>query len=189
MEKRINRIALAFILGALALSILWPYEQKLIDWDKTPEYRVLESDEIYFNNTRIVSYRTVQDEALSKQGFKTHRSTKALQDTNHAYINFTIVNHWRADQAYIVAEPSNRKYFRDSVLVLAGLDSLWLDLDHMDFQAHYRTAATLFKTALNYKRAFIYNGRDSLLLYGTQGNEKVNLTVLKDYFRLVGRYQ
>jgi len=50
-------------------------------------------------------------------------------------------------------------------------------------------AALLFQNAFDYHRAFIIQGGDSLLLYGTQGNEKANFEVLKDYFRLVGRFQ
>jgi len=187
--KNINRIALAFISGTLLLSILWPYEQKLLDWDKAPEYRVLESDEIYFNNTRIVAYRTEESKELTAQGFKTHRSTKALLDTTVAFVNFTIVNNWRADKAYIVMEPSDRKFFRSKTQVFCGQDTLDFDLDHMDFEQHYALAAKLFKHYLDYERPFIYDGKDSLLLYGTQGNEKANTTVLKDYFRLVGRFQ
>ena len=45
------------------------------------------------------------------------------------------------------------------------------------------------KNALDYHRPFIIEGQDSLLLYGTQGNENANIEVLKDYFRLVGRFQ
>jgi hypothetical protein len=59
----------------------------------------------------------------------------------------------------------------------------------MDFADHYRLAAWVFQNALDYRRAFIVQGRDSLLLNGTQSNEKANQAVLKDYFRLVGRYQ
>lgn len=189
MGKKIYRIALAFITVALLLSILWPYEQKLIDWDRAPDYRVLESDEIYFNNTRIVSYRTDESAELTEQGFKTHRSTKALSDTTVPFVNFTIINNWRSDQAYIVMEPSHRKFFRDETLVYCGSDTLRFELDHMDFESHYELAATLFKHSLEYHRPFIYDGKDSLLLYGTQGNEKANTTVLKDYFRLIGRFQ
>jgi hypothetical protein len=50
-------------------------------------------------------------------------------------------------------------------------------------------AALLFQNALDYHRPFIIEGQDSLLLYGTQGNENANIEVLKDYFRLVGRFQ
>ena len=51
MENRIYKLALGFIAAALLLSVLWPYEQKLIDWDSPANYEVLESDELYFNNT------------------------------------------------------------------------------------------------------------------------------------------
>ena len=111
MENRIYKLALGFITAALLLSVLWPYEQKLIDWDRPANYKVLESDELYFNNTRIVQYRTEESDALNQQGFKVHRSTKAFNDRTYPVLNFAIVNHWRNDLAYIVCEPNLRGLF------------------------------------------------------------------------------
>ena len=159
MGKNINRIALAIITVALLLSILWPYEPKLIDWSKTPTYRVLESDEIYFNNTRIVRYRTDESLELTQQGFKTHRSTIALSDTSVPFMNFVIINNWRNDQAYIVAEPSNRRFFRDSVVIIAGAKTFNIDLDHMDFEEHYKLAASLFAPRVHSGARYPHGGR------------------------------
>lgn len=189
MVNKLYKIATGFIIGALLLSILWPYEQKLIDFDLPPNYRVLESDEMYFNNTRIVQYRTTESDALNTQGFKVHRSTKALHDTTVPFINFAIVNHWRNDKAYIVCEPSSRKFFVEPVVVSVGDTSLLLDIDRMDYNDHYKFAAELFKRTMNYKRAYISVGRDSTFLFGTRPNAKANQVVLKDYFRLIGRFQ
>jgi hypothetical protein len=189
MGNKLYKIALGFIMGALLLSILWPYEQKLIDFELPPTYQVLESDEIYFNNTRIVQYRTTESDALNTQGFKVHRSTKALSDTTVPFINFAIINHWRNDKAYIVCEPSARKFFIDPVTINVGDTSIVLDLDHMDYNDHYALAGELFKRSLNYERPFIASGQDSTFLFGTQPNAKANLVVLKDYFRLIGRFQ
>ena len=189
MGNKLYKIALGFIMGALLLSILWPYEQKLINFELAPTYEVLESDEIYFNNTRIVQYRTSESEALNTQGFKVHRSTKALKDTTVPFINFAIVNHWRNDKAYIVCEPSSREFFLAPVNIDIGDTTIVLDIDHMDYNDHYTFAAELFKRSLNYERPFITNGQDSTFLFGTQPNAKANLVVLKDYFRLIGRFQ
>jgi hypothetical protein len=104
-------------------------------------------------------------------------------------LNFAIENNWRADQAYFVAEPNARKFFRDTVTVRVDTNEVKIYLDKMDFEQHYQLAALLFQNAFDYHRAFIIQGGDSLLLYGTQGNEKANFEVLKDYFRLVGRFQ
>lgn len=189
MNKKIYQIAIGFILSALLLSILWPYEPKLVDWSAPPTYSVLESDEIYFNNTRIVYYRTEESEALTTQGFKTHRATKALRDTTQPILNATIINHWRNDLAYIVFEPNSRTYFEAPVQIAAGDTSVVVDLNHMDFEEHYKLAALLFEKSINYERPYLIQGQDSLLLYGTQSNEKVNQVVMKDYFRLIGKYQ
>ena len=160
MEKKLYTYALAFIGVIVLLSIIWPYEHKLIDWQAPADYSVLESDEIFFNNTRIYKYRTDERAELTSQ-----------------------------DQAYIVAEPSARKFFRDTVTIRVDAVEVKIYLDKMDFEQHYQLAALLFQNALDYHRSFIIEGQDSLLLYGTQGNENANIEVLKDYFRLVGRFQ
>jgi hypothetical protein len=189
MEKKIRRIALFFFLGVFLLAILWPYESKLVHWDKTPDYHVLESDEIYFNNTRAVLYRTDERIELQKQGFKSHRYNKQLRDTSQPYVNFTIVNNWRQDMAYILLEPSAKSHLPIIHTIVVGDTAIDINLVKMGFEEHYELAAVLFEQSLSFQRPFLLHDGDSLLLYGTQGNEKANQTVLKDYFRLIGRYQ
>lgn len=189
MENSVYKLALGFITAALLLSILWPYEQKLIEWDKPANYKVLESDELYFNNTRIVQYRTEESDALNQQGFKVHRSTKALNDTTYPVLNFSIVNHWRNDLAYIVCEPNLRSLFGDTTAIAVGDTVVKLVIDHMDYNDHYAFAALLFQKMLDYQQPYLIQGQDSLLLFGTQPNLKNNTVVLKDYFRLIGRFQ
>ena len=189
MENSVYKLALGFITAALLLSILWPYEQKLIDWDSPANYEVLESDELYFNNTRIVQYRTEESDALNQQGFKVHRSSKALTDTAYPVLNFAIVNHWRNDLAYIVCEPNLRGLFGDTSAIAVGDTTVKLVLNHMDYNDHYALAALLFQRMLDYQQPYLIQGQDSLLLFGTQPNLKNNTVVLKDYFRLIGRFQ
>ena len=189
MENRVYKLALGFITAALLLCILWPYEQKLIEWDKPANYKVLESGELYFNNTRIVQYRTEESDALNQQGFKVHRSTKALNDTTYPVLNFSIVNHWRNDLAYIVCEPNLRSLFGDTTAIAVGDTVVKFVIDHMDYNDHYAFAALLFQKMLDYQQPYLIQGQDSLLLFGTQPNLKNNTVVLKDYFRLIGRFQ
>ena len=189
MENRVYKLALGFITAALLLSVLWPYKQKLIDWDKPANYKVLESDELYFNNTRIVQYRTEESDALNQQGFKVYRSTKALNDTTYPVLNFSIVNHWRNDLAYIVCEPNLRSLFGDTTAIAVGDTIVKLVIDHMDYNDHYALAALLFQKMLDYQQPYLIQGQDSLLLFGTKSNLKNNTVVLKDYFRLIGRFQ
>tara|TARA_B100000900_G_scaffold251191_1_gene213996 strand:- start:2290 stop:2862 length:573 start_codon:yes stop_codon:yes gene_type:complete len=189
MENRVYKLALGFITAALLLSVLWPYEEKLIDWKKPADYKVLESDELYFNNTRIVQYRTEESDALNQQGFKVHRSTKALNDTAYPVLNFAIINYWRNDLAYIVCEPNLKRLFQDTATITVGDTTLKLVLDYMDYNDHYAFAALMFQNIVDYQKPYIIQGQDSLLLFGTQPNLKNNMVVLKDYFRLIGRFQ
>jgi hypothetical protein len=59
----------------------------------------------------------------------------------------------------------------------------------MDYNDHYILAALLFQKMLDYQQPYLIQGKDSLLLFGTQPNLKNNTVVLKDYFRLIGRFQ
>ena len=120
MEKKLYRGALIFFTAMLLLSILWPYEQKLQHWDLEPSYLVKESDEIFFNNTRIHQYRTEERAELAQQGFRVHRNLNCTYDTTQPLLNFAIINSWRTDQAYIIAEPNTRSYFSNIVYIALG---------------------------------------------------------------------
>lgn len=189
MEKRVLRIAVGICLGVFLLAVLWPYEQSLQNWAAEPDYEVLEGAELFFNNTRITAYQTEETEELQRAGFKVHRSAKALRDTTYPVVNYAIINHWRADRAYIIAEPNRSSKWLDTNLLVFGDTSLRVAWSHMDYEAHYALAASLFEAQLQYHRIWLVEGQDSLLLFGTQGNEKANRTVLKDYFRLIGRFK
>jgi hypothetical protein len=189
MGNKLYKAALGFISVALLLSILWPYNHKLIDFDVDPDFAVLESDEIYFNNTRIVHYRTTENEDLTAAGFKLHRMTKILEDSSSSHFNFAIINHWREDRAYIVAEPNNRFVLSDTVSVAIGDTLLTLPLDHMDYKDHYAFATEIFKRSLTYDLPYLIEGKDSIFLFGTKPNAKTNQVILKDYFRLIGRFR
>jgi len=189
MEKKLYRGALIFFMVMLLISILWPYEQKFKDWDLDPDYAVRESDEIFFNNTRIHLYSTEERKELAQQGFKAHRYLRCSKDTNNPFLNFTIINSWRTDQAYILAEPSEKDLFSDTVQITVHDSVVDFQLGHMDFEDHYTMAAWIFQNSLANQDAYLLIDGDSLNLFGTQGNQNANYVVLKDYFRLIGRYQ
>lgn len=189
METKLRNYAIVFFVGVFLLAVLWPYEAKLVHWDLEPDFNVLESDEIYFNNTRSLFYRIEESDSLKKQGFRIHRFTKQYKDTLFPILNFTIVNHWRNDRAYILGEPIARAYWEDTITLSIADTTFDIFLNSMDFEEHYQLAATLFRYQLAYERPYIIENNDSLSLYGTRENENANLTVLKDYFRLVGRFQ
>ncbi len=189
MEQKLIKGAIAFFIAVFLLAILWPYQPKLIDWDLEPNYEVQEHAELFFNNTRITAYRTEESEALQEQGFKVHRSAKAVLDTTQPLVNYAIINHWRADRAYIIAEPNASSRWGEQAVLAFADTSLTVDWLHMDFEDHYRLAAQLFQAQLDNERIWLVGANDSTLLFGTQGNESANRTVLRDYFRLIGRYR
>ena len=189
MANKLYKSALGFIVGALLLSILWPYKHQLIDFDLEPDFAVLESNEIYFNNTRIVHYKTTESENLNTAGFKVHRMSKFQKDSIKTHFNFAIINHWREDRAYIVFEPINPSLFSDTINIAVGDTMIKLQIDHMDYRDHYSFASEIFKRSLNYELPYMVNHEDSTLLFGTKPNGKTNEVILKDYFRLIGRFR
>ena len=189
MANKLYKSALGFIVGALLLSILWPYKHQLIDFDLEPDFAVLESNEIYFNNTRIVHYKTTESEDLNTAGFKVHRMSKFQKVSIKTHFNFAIINHWREDRAYIVLEPNNPSLFSDTINIAVGDTMMKLQINHMDYRDHYSFASEIFKRSLNYELPYMVNHEDSTLLFGTKPNGKTNEVILKDYFRLIGRFQ
>ena len=183
------RSAIGFILGALLLCILWPYKQQFIDNDLEPNFTVLESDEIYFNNTRTLHYQTIENEDLNTEGFRIHRMSKSLKDTSSNYFNFAIINHWKEDCAYIVLEPSNSSFFSDTTSIVIGDSVMNILINRMDYENHYNVASEIFKRSLNYEIPYLISGNDSAFLFGTYKNTKINEITLKDYFRLIGKFR
>ena len=189
MVNKLYKSALGFIVGALLLSILWPYKHQLIDFDLEPDFTVLEGNEMYFNNTRIVHYKTTESAELNTAGLKVHRMSKFQKDSIKTHYNFAIINHWREDRAYIILEPSNPSFFSDTISVAVGDTVMNLQIDYMDYKDHYSFASEIFKRSLNYELPYVVDGSDSTLLFGTKPNGKTNGVILKDYFRLIGRFR
>ncbi len=181
--------AIGFILGLLLLSIIWPYKPQLIDDSKEPDFKTLESDEIFFNNTRILHYRTIENEDLNTAGFRVHRISKSLKDTSFNYFNFAIINHWKEDCAYIVLEPSNSSFFADTISITIGDTLMRISINRMDYKDHYNVASEIFKRSLNHEIPYSISDNDSSFLFGTKANTKINEITLKDYFRLIGKFR
>ena len=176
MENRVYKLALGFITAALLLSVLWPYEQKLIDWDSPANYEVWKA--MSCTSTTHESYNTEQKKAMRQPTRISVHRRLAFNDTTYPVLNFAIVNHWRNDLAYIVCEPNLRCLFGDTSAIAIGDTTVKLVLDHMDYNDHYSFAALLFQKMLEYQQP---SRSDSLLLFGTQPNLKNNTVVLKDY--------
>ena len=96
---------------------------------------------------------------------------------------------WREDRAYIVLEPINPSLFSDTINIAVGDTMMKLQIDHMDYRDHYSFASEIFKRSLNYELPYMVNDEDSTLLFGTKSNGKTNEVILKDYFRLIGRFR
>ena len=115
--------------------------------------------------------------------------SKFQKDSIKTHFNFAIINHWREDRAYIVLEPSNPSLFSDTINIAVGDTMMKLQIDHMDYRDHYSFASEIFKRSLNYELPYMVNNEDSTLLFGTKPNGKTNEVILKDYFRLIGRFR
>ena len=96
-------------------------------------------------------------------------------------INFFIVQNWRNSEAYIMSKPSD--VFQDSVLSLQH-QRISYPFEKMTNEDHYKLAAQLFLGNMNNQ----LTTDDLQSVFGDAENVKANMTVLKDYFRLIGKY-
>ena len=177
MEKRLGRGLTIFIAAILLLAFLFPYEPEVSDLDDLSFHTTGES-RLFFNNTRAFYYSFKE---LEKAGITVYEFGGTDKTESKSNINFFIVQNWRNNEAYIMSKPS--ALFNDSVLTIAN-QTLAYPIDRMNNEDHYKLAAKLFRKAMNNT----IETRDLDAIFGGAENTKANLTVLKDYFRLIGKY-
>ena len=177
MEKYLGKGILVFTLLILGLAFLFPYEPKLenineLSFNTTGEAR------LFFNNTRAFYYGFKE---LEEAGFTTYTFGGTDKTNTFSGLNFFIVQNWRDSEAYIMCRPS--ALFNDTVLTI-GDSTRQFKFDTMTNTDHYGLAAALFSEYMAHGSTAQLND-----IFGSQKNTKANITVLKDYFRLIGKYQ
>ncbi len=178
MEKNLGKIIISIVGGILLLAMLFPYKPQAHNLDEI-SFATTSEARLFFNNTRAFYY-SFKD--MDEAGFTVYEYGGTDKTNSIPCLNFFIVQNWRESEAYIMSKPSS--HFQDSLIHVKDL-SLAYRFEHMTNQDHFALAAVLFQKLINEEV-----GRSELdKIFGNAENTKANLTVLKDYFRLIEKYQ
>ena len=182
MEKKIYKGVLIFIGLILVISLAFPAEKKVYDLSER-SFATKKSTTLYFKNTRAFYYAQAE---MPEAGFDVYRYSKCLKADTGAYLNFILVHNWRADEVYIITEPSKTLLAKGMVQVTVGDTTLNYNKTAMNNEQQYDFAAQVFLALLENKPVLIEGKKR---LFGSLDNQDANLTVLEDYFRWVYKYR
>ena len=182
MNKGLTRGLLLFIGAILLLAFLFPYQPKAKNLNELT-FDTQSNSELFFTNTRAFYYDL---EDMSEAGFKVYHFGNLLAADTVAYINFYIVHNWRQSEAYIMIEPSALLAAKDSFSIQTKDTAIGISLSQMNNANHYRVGAIIFQSLLDKSPVFLNNTNQNI--FGTANNEQQNFKVLKDYFKLIGKY-
>lgn len=152
------------------------------------DFRVPENEEIYFKNMRSYYYDREDHEEAQ---FQLYRIESRVVDTLKPQLHFAIVLNWLQDEAYILAEPNTLLQQEDSVRIRIsytdGSAPTLLAFAHADNYAHYQFAGNLYM-ALREETEFSFLFEDEWRPLFPDNEGRISTkTLLKDYFRLVGK--
>lgn len=155
--------------------------------NKDLDFRILESDELYFRNLRLNYYRSTihkesQFEILKYDGFENLPNSQTL--------DFNIVCNWMQDEAYIL--PVLRDSSEWKGLIMYRIDTsegtIEWQLGLLDNIEMMMLAKRTYE-ALHEKEARFYLQYDiepSVEIWKDHDERKAELRVLTDYFTLIG---
>ena len=183
MEKKLYKFIFIVVGAILGLAMLFPAEKKIYNLENI-SFDAQQSTTLFFKNTRAFYYGL---EEMPEAGFNIYRYSKTIKSDNGLFLNFIIVHNWRANEVYIVTEPSSALLAIGQVEMNIG-DSIFLfDKNAMNNNAQYEFAANIFLALLNNEP--IKFAETNTSIWGTEENQSANLTVLKDYFRWIYKYR
>ncbi len=152
-------------------------------------FHTSESSELYFKNVRSYFYEIWDD---PKSGFVHYRIKSRNQEKEVPSVNFLILNNWRFDEAYVVAEGN------EAIETLEGLNlsistesdsSIFLFNQFTNYE-HWHLAGSVY-LALNDEesRFWLSSDREVVEIYKYDDERKSIQKTLNDYFKLVGKIQ
>lgn len=146
------------------------------------DFHVNASDRLYFKNLRQYYYRSSTTKGEQFEVFTLKQADTDLQSP----LRFKILNNWRMDEAYIMltdtADVTLGKVILDGTVM-----EPW-DLQNLDGEGHMQLAMDLFEHLQDDGNRCFYDHPDlgRMELWSDKAERQRTLTVLKDYFKLVG---
>lgn len=192
MKWTLKRVFIAwFGLMVVVLAFTMP-ESRPIDLEEV-SFQTTESSELYFKNVRSYFYEIWDD---PKSGFVHYRIKSRNKDSLKPTINFLLLNNWRFDEAYIMAEGN------DALSTLEGLtlsiatseDSSSYTFDNFTNYEHWMLSGRIYMALRDDRSRFWLSGpksnasgREALEVF-TEGEDRKSLKkTLRDYFKLTGK--
>ncbi len=156
-----------------------------------PDFHVTESQEIYFKNIRQSHYVKQTDE---QAGFDLYTIRSAEKDSSVSTFTFTIVNNWRADEAFIRMMPMPALFEQDPekmILLCSEYGSDQKDTLHLLGRSsydHYLFAAQLYMKIIDDYTFEVVNEVGETMPVLARGEHRLSVKkTLKDYFKLTGK--
>jgi len=192
MKWTLKRVFIAwFVFMVVILAFTMP-ESRPIDLDEV-SFHTTESSELYFKNVRSFFYEIWDD---PKSGFVHYRIKSRNGDSLVPSINFMILNNWRFDEAYVMAEGNGALSTLEGLTlsIVTPEDSSTFTFDRFTNYEHWMTAGRVYMALRDDRSRFWLSGpqgnalgREALKIY-TESEERKSLRkTLGDYFKLVGK--
>lgn len=175
----IHKIFIAVLEFLVLLMFLFPPSPKNVNFTEV-DFSVADSDQMFFNNLRAYYYEQEKD---TLGGFMLMRLKKSLQEPNA--FRFVIARNLEQKEAYIYLE-SQKEMIRDTLMlevISATVIDSTIALTSFDMMAQFQFAGLCYQLFSDEQLSLDYNGE----AFQSANMRKYNETVLKDYFKLVGK--
>ena len=192
MKWTLKRVFLAwFMVMVIVLAFTMP-ESRPIDLENV-SFSTTESSELYFKNVRSYFYQILED---PKSGFIHYRIKSRNKDSLQPSINFLLLNNWRFDEAYVMAEGNEALSSLEGLtlsIVTAEDSSAYIFHRYTNYE-HWMMAGRVYMALRDDNTRFWLSGpqesstgqKDIEILI--EGDERKSLRkTLRDYFKLVGK--
>lgn len=176
--------ALWFATMLLLLVIFFPKDRP-IRLDEI-SFHMPENEELFFKNLRAFYY---DYEYKDDANFKIYRIKTREKDTTLKHVNFTIVQNWLQDEAYIYPEISGLP--NDSAWLLCVHPNNKIDtfpLFEVNAWQHFQTASLVYMALREGANFKLKNKQGQTFALWENPNQMQSIKkTLKDYFKLVGK--
>ncbi len=180
-----GRWLLIFLTVVLGLSFLFQPPPKPIDLQEI-SFATHSSSRIYFHNVRSYYYDIFPKE---KPPFVIYRLKRRLRENGRPLLQFAIIQNLAAEEAYIFAEAENDSVFEKAKVVFYQQNSVndTVDLARMNNEKHFILAAKTYRALLRDEQMRWLRGSEQVGFLESKKARRNALTILEDYFKLIGK--
>lgn len=155
-----------------------------------PNFHTLESNDLYFKNIRSFYYFQKTDSASD---FELYQLKSLANNYPNLPITPILIRNWRFDESYLHFQTDTALFANDSVWIYFE-DNQQLTDSSLVFPVNsfgqYATAVKLWNKVNQGTKVYAWvHPKKKQYLFAEQNEQKHLLTILKDYFKLVGKFR